>query len=601
MTNKRGISQTVSTLCILSLLLIFGPLLGVSQAQDLPPEVLRYADTILYNGQVLTMDRDQPPITVVEAVAIREGRIMAVGDSDRILKMAGPNTVTVDLQGKGVIPGVVDTHSHPNNYTLRHYRDEVTPAYIEYLEEQNIRFATVRWDSKETALADFKSVAQSVPAGYWIYTTSRLNPTVLEETTRYDLDEVTPDHPVYVKIGNAQFGLANTRMLDIVEETYGQLPPGIMMDEQGVPTGRVYGGAGTLIDQEISPQVPPEILAPPFKKELEEWVAIGVTTLSSRLKGSEINAYGQLERAGELPLRLGYSHEVGRDNPFLERALKRYGNLQGHGTEWMWMIGMTVGIPDGTGPAGRVCTSMKKKEMLPGDLWEESTCHWELPGFPGPETILAINRYGYRVTGVHTFGDKAYLMMLDAFAQANQEKSIVGRRFALDHGMMISPEVIEKSAQLGVIWSLQTPQYYRHTATVNRLFGEEPAQRWAMPIKSLIDAGVRVTYGADTHDDPQRQPMFNLEVMVTRVTKDGQVFGSREKINRAQGLLMMTRWGADYVLREDVLGSLEPGKFADLVVLDKNPLDRSLRDQDLSEIKVLATIIGGEVAYGSLN
>jgi len=192
-------------------------------------------------------------------------------------------------------------------------------------------------------------------------------------------------------------------------------------------------------------------------------------------------------------------------------------------------------------------------------------------------------------------------MMLDAYAQANEEKSIVGRRFALDHGMMITPEVIEKSAQLGVIWSLQTPQYYRNTAIVNRLFGEEPAQRWAMPIKSLIDAGVRVTYGADTHDDPERQPMFNLEVMVTRVTKDGQVFGARERIDRAQGLLMMTRWGAEYVLREDVLGSLEPGKFADLVVLDKNPLDRSVRDSDLSEIKVLATIIGGEVAYGSLN
>ncbi len=95
--------------------------------------------------------------------------------------------------------------------------------------------------------------------------------------------------------------------------------------------------------------------------------------------------------------------------------------------------------------------------------------------------------------------------------------------------------------------------------------------------------------------------MFNLEVMVTRVTKDGQVFGARERIDRAQGLLMMTRWGAEYVLREDVLGSLEPGKFADLVVLDKNPLDRSVRDSDLSEIKVLATIIGGEVAYGSLN
>jgi len=87
---------------------------------------------------------------------------------------------------------------------------------------------------------------------------------------------------------------------------------------------------------------------------------------------------------------------------------------------------------------------------------------------------------------------------------------------------------------------------------------------------------------------------------VTRKTHDGRVFGPREALDRATALLMMTRWGGDYVLREDELGSLEPGKLADLVVLDKNPLDRSIPDEDLSEIKVVATIIGGEVAYGSL-
>ena len=94
--------------------------------------------------------------------------------------------------------------------------------------------------------------------------------------------------------------------------------------------------------------------------------------------------------------------------------------------------------------------------------------------------------------------------------------------------------------------------------------------------------------------------MFNLEVLVTRVTRDGRVFGPKERIDRASALLMMTRWGADYVLREEKLGSLEPGKFADLVVLDQNPLDTRILDEDLSEIKVVATVIGGEVAYGTL-
>jgi hypothetical protein len=95
--------------------------------------------------------------------------------------------------------------------------------------------------------------------------------------------------------------------------------------------------------------------------------------------------------------------------------------------------------------------------------------------------------------------------------------------------------------------------------------------------------------------------MFNLEVLVTRRVKDGRVFGPREIIDRSTALLMLTRWGADYVLRNEELGSLEPGKLADLVVLDKNPLDPNVADEDLSEIKILATVIGGEVAYGSLN
>ena len=121
MNQTRRISKKLSTLCIVSTLLIFGPFLWVSQAQDLPPEVIGYADTVLYNGQVLTMDRDQPPINAVQAIAIREGRILAVGEDDRILRMAGPDTARMNLNGRTVIPGIVDTHSHPNAYAVRHY------------------------------------------------------------------------------------------------------------------------------------------------------------------------------------------------------------------------------------------------------------------------------------------------------------------------------------------------------------------------------------------------------------------------------------------------------------------------------------------------
>ena len=195
MNTKRHISRTIITLGVMNLLLLFGPL-SVSQAQDLPAEVLRYAHMVLYNGRVLTMDRDQPPINVAQAIALRDGRVLAVGDDDRLLKMAGPDTVKVDLDGKAIIPGVVDTHSHPNTYALRHYSREVAPAYLNYLRDNHVRLVTIRWDTKETALDDFKRVGESVPAGEWLYTTSMLNTTVLEELKREELDQVVPNNPV---------------------------------------------------------------------------------------------------------------------------------------------------------------------------------------------------------------------------------------------------------------------------------------------------------------------------------------------------------------------------------------------------------------------
>ena len=216
---------------MLGLLLVSG--VAALGAQDLPAEVLRYADTVLHNGQVMTMDRDQPPITVVEAVALRDGRVLAVGGNDRILRMAGPNTLRVDLAGRTVIPGVIDTHSHPNTYALSHYRDEYLPIYLKYLEENQVRFVTVRWDSKETALADFKRVAENLPPGYWIYSTGRLVPTTLYDIKKEDLDQVVPDHPLYVMLGNAMFGLANSKMLDIVVERYGNNLTGLVKDAQG--------------------------------------------------------------------------------------------------------------------------------------------------------------------------------------------------------------------------------------------------------------------------------------------------------------------------------------------------------------------------------
>lgn len=596
-------SKVVLAACVAVLV---GGTVQRSGAQDLPPEVVRYADLVIHNGSVLTMDRDTPDFTVAQAVAVRDGRILAVGDSATILRMAGPKTRKIDLAGKAVMPGVVDTHSHPNRYALIHYQQEFIPKYLEFLKKNKIRTGSVHWElGKDKALAELKAVVDKAGPDDLIYANSRGNPVVMNQVHRTDLDRIAPNNSVFIGIGNEMWGLVNTRMLERVTKTYGKDLAGIIKDDKGEPTGLLFGTAGSVVGYELLPQVPADLLAPIFSKELEEWASIGVTTLSSRFKGAEISAYSLLARQNQLPIRIAYTHELARWNPFFERDMKRLGNLQDYGIgDRIWMIGMSVGIPDGSPPGGGgaaggdVCSTLKKREKFADDSFYEENgfCYWEQAGDPTKETVMTANRYGYRIAGVHTFGDKGLEIMLDTFAQAAKESPHTAP-FAADHGLMISPAVLKKTLAADAIWSLQVPMFYGpRTSIVSRVFGEQIAHRWSLPVRSMMDAGIKVSMGADTHDD-SRAPMHSLQVLVTRETHDGRVWGAGEKIDRRRALLMFTRYGAEYVLRQDQIGSLEVGKLADLVILDKNPLDPKVPDDQLKNIKVLETFIGGVPAW----
>lgn len=598
------------------IVLVLGSAICISQAQDLAPEILHYADIVFHNGQVLTMDQDRPPFATTEALSVRDGRILAVGDNDRILKMAGPNTQKVNLEGRTLMPGIIDTHSHLYEYAIYRHPREYQRILLRGFRSQGVRYVTVRWRNKEQALADLKRAAEAASPGERIYTqyTTDVNadmsrPRSLLEFTRFDLDTAVPDNPLFVIIGLVgSSGIANTKLLDVIVKTYGEEVSGYERNEDGVLTGRLSGAIGETVNEELVPLVPPAVIAPFYKREMDEWVALGVTTVSSRLGGSYITAYAYMDRQGQLPLRLAYSHEVGRLNPFLERYLRRFGGIQGHGTDRMWMIGISIGNPDGDPPGaphgrgGGNCTTLIKSRLVAGDAYGlEGLCNWDEPMDPSAEAPAIVNRYGYRIAGVHNLGDKAVLLSLESYERANRESSIVDKRFAIDHGLMISQDNIKQAADLGAMWSLQPFLLHDITPTIAQVWGEEVAQRWTMPARSLIDGGVKITYGADRWSDPKRNPMWGLEILVTRLASNGTVYGPGEKLDRATVLLMMTRWGAEYVLREKELGSLEPGKLADLIVLDRNPLDRSIPDEDLSEIKVVTTLVGGQVAYGSLN
>ncbi|MDA2934335.1 amidohydrolase family protein, partial [Acidobacteria bacterium AH-259-D05] len=158
--------------------------------------------------------------------------------------------------------------------------------------------------------------------------------------------------------------------------------------------------------------------------------------------------------------------------------------------------------------------------------------------------------------------------------------------------------VIRKSGELGMYWSVSASKFHGDRGVLAPAYGREMIDRWTFPLKELVDAGAKVTYEASSRR-AHTTPFYDMEMFVTRKDENGEIWGFRNALDRSTVLKMMTRWGAEYVLREDKIGTLEPGKYADLLVLDKNPLDPNLPDENLSEIKILLTMVEGEIIFES--
>jgi predicted amidohydrolase YtcJ len=578
-------------------------------AQPVPAELVSYPQTIFHNGVVLTMDTDRGDFTIVQAVAVRDGRILAVGSDQQVLRLAGPATRKVDLNKKALMPGIVDTHVHPNRYAVRNYFKELAPEYQRLLRGSG---SMREWKDRAKALKDLEAVVErSDPLREWVLisggdTLSEQNP-VVRSITRQDLDRISPERPLFINGGSWE-GLANTKALEALFKLHGRDLPGIMKDANGEPTGFVTGAPAFILEEDIIPAPPAEALAPLFAKELRErWAPVGTTTISTRLNANHIRAYGVLDVRGELPLRMAYGHEAGRWNPTFDRDLKRnVGTVIGHGSDMLWMNAITVAPPDGSPGTWDICTSYPKRNPVEGDFFPKGDCRWDRPGDMTRDTVRQLVREGFRIANIHTYGDEGNLKAIELFKELGVDRA---DRFGLDHTAMFNADLIKKAGELGIYWSVAAQKFVEDPEVLAQVYGREETDRWAFPLKELVDAGSKVTYESSNRPDiyednydPAKAthkggPFFDMQMWVTRRDGKGNQWGARHALDRKTVLRMMTRWGAEYVLREKVLGTIEPGKFADLIVVDRNPLDPAIPDDRLSELRVLMTMVGGKVVY----
>ncbi len=583
----RDIREKSRTIA-LCLSLLWGAVLSLTvEAQQLPAEIINYADMVLYNGKILTVDEN---FSMAQALAIRDGKFLAVGESPRILPMAGPNTRKIDLQGKTVIPGLMDTHLH----------QAWVAQYSKSGTEGRVRFADLA-----SGLEELRQIVERTPAGQWIFLSGPRNK-VTYSMTRQELDKVSPDNPVGISLSTAEV-VINTAAIKAAGIKAGT--PGVLTDPQtGEPTGQLRQAAVGIITYENKPAQWPNIqeLVPRQKERLFQYASQGITTVMGRAQGATISVLRELWEQGELPTRVRFAHEFIMYNPNAEAYLRRVGNLRNFGDDWMKIMGATVGPVDGISSVGGMLTLKPKlhaKEVPGGDVfgsygqnkWREGRDDdpdWANYSTERKAVILA-NRYGWNVTAQHSSGDRSSSIYLDAYEAANQERPLQGQ-WGLDHMEWLTPELLDRMKALGTV----IPSFY------GRIFMNPEAQietygadrlHESVILKSAIDKGLLPVAEADTGPGQYSAPLFLIQKFVTRTDEKGRTWNAKEAISRSQALRMYTSWAARYSEDEEKLGSIEAGKLADLVLLDGDFM--KVDADQISALPIVMTVVGGKVIY----
>ena len=595
--RRVGIFSRVALLCngmhligVMAFVVLTTPWAS-AQRQTLPDKIIAYPDTVLYNGKILTAD-DQ--FTIVEAVAIRDGKFLEVGKNNAALELAGPRTRKIDLQGKTVTPGFIAHHLHLPDYA--YYAMLMRRDDIQWEGEFYPGGDKLVWDRVEILLRDIKKAAAVAKPNEWVVIVAAFQAEpVIRQLRRSEMDAVSPNNPVVIltPVEGLVFA-ANSlalKMANLTPETSGY-PYGDEAMVQG-------GDTSWRLSLASQWSIPTEKLANGLKKKIAEYNANGITMIGgTRIQPPELTAVRELWVRGELTMRWRVALQILNSDSNPESTLQHLGNLSDLGDDMFRISGMALGASDGAPFSGQAWTWEPKLRELPGFPNRPYGPRGLNDPWPEREKVSLIVRYGWSSANSHSAGDRGTSEYLSIYEEAkkNPIAKSSNQRLAIDHLVAVRPQDIKKFKELGIIPSISPWFLFKkeENELVVQQYGVERVHQW-MPGKSYIDAGLRPTIEEDIDGLPYRGPLWNIEKMVTRKDDAGREWNPKEKVSREQGLWMMTNWTAYYVGDEKKLGTIEAGKLADLVVLDKDYL--SVPEDEIHKMPIVMTMVGGKVVY----
>lgn len=533
-------------------------------------------DLILRNGEVITMDRAG---SRASAVAVKWGKVFRVGKDEDIQQLAEPRTKFVDLKGRTVLPGFIDTHNHLSFYG--------------YLVSSADCRAASGVECIDHVLDRLREEAGRTPAGQWVKGWGYAHYHLKENRplTREDLDRVSTEHPIVLIQVSCHAGVVNSKALEVFGYSRQTLdPPGGEL-RRDPDTGELNG---ILEESALMNQVSALFMQETMSGSLENRVGMiegavrhynraGITSLHEALVLPQtLQLYQQMERLGRLDLRVNTMNIDFAAQPLLEAGI-----TCGYGTP-MVKVGPIKMLLDG-GMSNRTAAVSTPYQGTGGTGIFLTT----------PEQIRStIKRFhdaGYQIA-THAQGDAAIGVLLDAYENVLGQRSKNALRHRIEHCGNITEEQIGRAADMNLLVSSQPAFLSVLGDGFLEAFGRERAHR-LYPYRSLIDRGVRVAGASDSPVAPAL-PLLGIRDAVLRRTRSGADIGKAQSLSVHEAIGLYTSEAGYFSFDEENLGTIEPGKCADLVVLDRDIT--AIPTEEISEAQVLMTIVDGRVVYGAV-
>ena len=536
------------------------------------------ADLVLVNGKVVTMDDGG---TVVEAVAVKDGKVLAVGTTRQVKKLANSGTKIIDLEGRLTLPGFIDTHEH---------------CIRRGLQMDWVNCKSPPMQSIGDVVEALREKANTKEKGEWVVG-SWFDESQWEDKrfpNRYDLDKASTDHPIYLGRAGGHNAVASSLALELagITKDTPQLPGGnIERDENGEPTGRLDEIAAMDLVRSLIPKPSGfrevELLVEHWPTLEEQYLSWGLTTIhEAHIKAPEAHAYQILNEDGKLRTRIGLMLDgMTPYNGYATSDLSRQGIRPPF--EWGDRL-MVVGVKVGTDGAMGSLTAALHEDYAndPGNRGIIRCTAEDLT-----DEIVRCHVAGIR-TCTHAIGDRAIDMTLDALEEAINSRPWPDHRHRIEHAGYVLPRQLERMARLGINVSASIGFCYpigdSHIAALgpDRLCGY-------YPMKSFRDHGILAAGNSDGFGE--NYAITGIYGCVARRSKGGNYLCREEAVSVMDAIKAYT-WNAAYLEgSEATKGSIEPGKHADFVVLDRDIT--TVDPEEIIETKVLMTIIGGEVVY----